>query len=446
MSPIKLALKNIWRLWDRYAVFALISLIGAFLIAAVLSLLQGTRTLTNMLTLPYPEYCRVEYLDETKRAPYKEVGLGPYAPMLEMFLEKHAVAEEIRVSDYYEKQLPLSCITEKGTVSEAPGAVFPIFVIPDTAWNGSFLRGERVLVAGRHLTYEDRGSHLLLLDEEAAEINGLTVGSNVKMDTPAGEVTYRVAGLFRTLKVQPLAASYMDVPTNAVLASDVADASAKVIGKSYDMYVKFAPGTDVEEFVAYMNEFPNAFSLQEQGFTLVSVKELNAAYNKGANTLFVITAIMLVSLSAIVACADFAFCRVMIASRRREILIMRALNAGRKRIVGQFIAEMAFVFVPCTLIGTAAAARVCRAVIGEMLVRFSNMISPENLRNTSSVYMDHVSTLQTAVTNPLTGQALLSLCALAAGLLGGIVLISTGLQLWRVSDEKLMNLLAEGRQ
>ena len=105
MNVLTTALKNVWRRRDRYLPFAAISLAGAFLIVSAITLLGSTRTLTDMLTLPYMGFYKLVPTDTEDTDP---VDMSVMSGLTEEFLLAHEAVEEIRLSKTYQKNLPLA--------------------------------------------------------------------------------------------------------------------------------------------------------------------------------------------------------------------------------------------------------------------------------------------------------------------------------------------------
>ena len=381
MRAVKNAIRNVFRLGDKYITFALISLVGAFCVVAALMLIDSTDDLGKLNEMPYdgyyraiPTYPDTEFIAEDFQSSFLDTE--------SFFLTLKAVVDT-RVSNVYRNKafdiLPMKPSTD--TSSDETGTCFTVREVPKSEYDGAFRRGERLLVEGRHLTAEDQDKYLMLIDEKLAELNGLTVGCVVNMvldqsvkncyynedfDIVIIEdelIPYEIVGIFKTTIAQPEAKSAQDMNGNLVYVSKCASIRGFIESASYDYYIKLAPGVDAEAFFDYFYTFNYNFRGKTFGYEFVAVDELNAEYNSSANTLLSISTVMLGVLIVTVTCASLAFCRVLVSSRRREILIMRALGARNSRIVGQLLIELVIVLIPFAVIGASTAALTLNPVV-----------------------------------------------------------------------------------
>jgi len=166
----------------------------------------------------------------------------------------------VYVTKTYEKELKISPVNTQNEISAKEYGDFPVFVIPSSAYDSSFRKGERVLVSGRHITPADSETYALLLDEKLADGNGLAVGDSVIMSGVNGDVEYSIAGIFRTVKIQREVSLQQDVLCNAVIASGVPDESGQRPSQMYDLFVKFSHDIDIKGFFEYMDRFPGVYS------------------------------------------------------------------------------------------------------------------------------------------------------------------------------------------
>lgn len=446
MTILRNAWTNVVRLRDRYAVLAVITFFGAALIAASLLTMNSASQLGEMLALPYADCYKAVPIGQAHPDAEKITYLEGWGYSAEMFLRAHRAVEELHITKAYTKKLRVSPFNTKNAPADSESGKFPVFVMPNSAYDGSFRKGERILVSGRHLTPEDAGKSVLLLDERLARANRLSLHDTVEMHGDDGEARYEIVGLFCTVRPQREAVSADDIDANAVIASSVPDESGLKLTQMYDLYVKFAPGTDIAGFLAYMDRFGSTFGPSEAGFQFVSVAAMNDAYNKGVNTLFSISVILLLALILTVLCALTAFVRVLLAARRREMLILRALNASAKRIAAQLVCEMLYVLLPFAALGSAISAALSGRSIEKLLVRFATAVSPENLRNTSSAFLDSVGSISRAASAYIPVRVSVSVCTLVTASLGLLLLGCALAQIALFSREKMMALLTEDKR
>jgi len=437
---------NVIRLKDKYILLAIISFIGSALMLAAFITINSTSKLNKMLTLPYECYYQAVPLNKAQHTSGDIVYLNAWGASAEQFLKAHTVVDTVYVTKTYEKELKISPVNTQNEISAKEYGDFPVFVIPSSAYDSSFRKGERVLVSGRHITPADSETYALLLDEKLADGNGLAVGDSVIMSGVNGDVEYSIAGIFRTVKIQREVSLQQDVLCNAVIASGVPDESGQRPSQMYDLFVKFSHDIDIKGFFEYMDRFPGVYSPTYAGFQFVSVKELNASYNQGVNTLFSVSIVMLVVLVVTVACATVAFCKVLVSHRRREILIMRALNAPSSRVMQQFLAETVYVHAPFSVIGAVTSVFAFRKIIGELLVLFSSAVTPENLSNTSSFHIEYINNIRLSTVEYLPLGTLLSFIAAVFFIMLFITVSCVVLQMTAFNREKMMVLLQEGRR
>lgn len=446
MSIWRNSLINVTRLKDKYIFLAIISFVGSALILAALMTINSTAKLNKMLDLPYENFYQAIPLSNELADSNETIYLNAWGYSAETFLKAHTAIETIYITKTYTKEIAIAPINTQNVISERESGKFPVFVMPNSAYDNSFRKGERILVSGRHITPSDSTSFVLLLDERLATENHLSTGDNVVMSGDTGDVTFTVVGIYKTLKMQREVSSSQDMLCNAIIASSVPDENGQNPSQMYDLYIKFAPHTDIPGFLNYMDSFPNIYSPTSAGFQFVSVNEINATYNQGVNTLFSISSFLLVALVVTIICSTIAFCRVLISYRRHEILIMRALNAPPSRIIRQFLIETVYVYAPFSVIGSIISAFVCRSIIGQLLVYFSSMVTPENLRNTSSYYIENINNIRLSTIENLPLNTLIPLCIVTFLILVLITVCCITLQLAVIIREKPMALLREGRR
>ena len=311
---------------------------------------------------------------------------------------------------------------------------------------------------------EDEYTFKLLIDKTIADANGLSVGDTVDMVIEDGAwyedengvqsaveedfVTYEIVGIFQTMIAQPEVESSSGLFVNCIYMSKTASERGRVSFGSYDFYVKFDPRIDDDELldIFYSSGDLNHADIERYGFHFVPVDELNAEYNASANTMLMISEIMLGGLLIVIVCATVAFCRVLVSSRRREILIMRALGASRVRVIGQIVCELIMVLVPFSVIGSTVAAFTMTPVIARVIEFFSTAVSPDNIRNTSNVYLNELEMIKKATSQPMDTQTILWLCVIVCAASALITVIGAVIQISRVTKEKQMALLSEGRR
>ena len=107
---------------------------------------------------------------------------------------------------------------------------------------------------------------------------------------------------------------------------------------------------------------------------------------------------------------------------------------------------MLYVLLPFAALGSAISAVLSGRSIERLLVRFVTAVSPENLRNTSSAFLNSVGSIIRAASAYIPARVSISVCALVTASLGLLLLGCALAQIALFSREKMMALLTEDKR
>ncbi len=444
MATVITAFKNIIRLKDKYIIFAVISFVGAALLVMTLLLSAASSSFENMLDRPYENYYRVLCFYGDSTDPNESEDIGYHINFFEEYFNSQLAVEEFFTIEVYERRLELAPIDVDGELLRVKKAMFYVTLINDTRYDVGFGTGDRTLIEGKHITGDIPNE--MLIDENLALLNGISVGDIITM-SGEGDIKedFTVAGIYRNNKTQNNVDLVKDLDANQVLVSSVTE---KKTDRPYtivkELYFKLADGIDIDEFTDYTLQFTDKY-FSDTRFVFMSVYDVSKNSSGGVYTLFRISSVMLGALFIVVIAAELAFSKILISSRTREVLILRALHAPRRRIISQFTFETLFVLLPSALLGAAASAVFGGKLCGELMAYFSSLISPENIKDTSSEFLYKMQDIK-VTSAEITPSVLISSIALVAIALIFVTVICVILELRRTNHEPLMTLLSEGRK
>ncbi len=440
----KRAALNSVRIKNQSIIMAIICFAGAFLILFSVLLFNCAILLKNLTNLPYMDHYLFYGTDKNANPPVIDKNVILYGDYAIFTLEKFEIVEEIIGSSRYYQNTDLKYISTKNEVSDKTGK-FNWTVIPNSEYDDSFVRGERIIVSGRHVTIEDyrNKTNCVIIDEVLAKANGVKVGSEIKTNE---DETFKIVGIYKTLKTEKNIETYADIPQNLIIASNQPETAEIITYGTYDVYLKFNDGVSEatkKDFFEYIASLGITGEDRFNRYSFISVEELNKINNSGITTVFNIAAVSMAAVFMIIAASVYIFINIILNSRRREILLYKALGEKRRNVIASFLLEIAYVAVPSIILGIAACHLLCRDYIRDLFVHFASQMSPENLRSTSSVAIKTVQNTGKLVEHYTSAQNIPQIFAgifIVLLLIAGVCLAA---QLSALLNKKTITLLTE---
>lgn len=441
--PKRAAINSV-RIKNQNISMAVIFFAGAFLILFSVLLLNCAVLLKNLTNLPYMDHYLFYATDKNANPPVIDKNVNVFGDHVIFALEKFEIVDEIIGSSRYRQNTNLNYISTGNEATNRTGTL-TWTVMPNSEYDDSFIKGERVLVSGRHVAIGDykNKTNCVMIDEMLAKANGITVGSTVQT---SNEESFKIVGIFKTVKIEKNVDSYADMPQNLIIASNQPEIAEIISYGTYDVYLKFKEGvseTTKKDFFEYIALLGITGEERFNRYNFIAVNELNKINNSGITTVFNIAIVSMVAVFIIIAASIYIFVNIILNSRWREILLYKALGEKRRNVILTFLLELTYVAVPSTILGIAACLGLCRDYIRDLFIHFASQMSPENLRSTSSVAIQTVQSTGDLVTHYTSGESMLQISAgifLILLLLAGICV---SVQIRALLNKKAIILLTE---
>ncbi len=447
---IKRAWRNAQRMRSQSFAVAFSCFLVAFLMLFTVLMYNSASLLSNITNLPYID-CYLYYMADLNKYPIAiDTNIGAfYGDDIKNELVKFEIVCEVFSTDKYEVRTDVSYFSKNGDVREGGGKLY-WWVVPASEYENDFIKGERLLTSGRHITKEDHdsGAAVVIIDEMLAKANSISVGDSISV----GEEKFTVVGLFTTVRIEKYPSLAIDMPQNAIFSSSAPKSAGEKVGMQ-NIYMRLRSDVNDEareSFIEYLEELHytgtsgTAQYPYEYGF--ISVEELNSGYNAGVKTALSIATLSVISVVAISVCALYVMINIIINSRRREILLSKALGERRSNTVLTFLLEIGFVSVPSVALGIGVCYLACREYIKALFLHFASLMTPQSLRNTSSlVIAEHMGTAEL-----LAGYTTPEEIALIAAVIFASIILLSALFIYigvkRKQQEKTISLMSERKE
>lgn len=452
-GSIKRIFTNVWRLRSGYCILSLIAFLGAVATLFVLMMYTCASHLNRMMNLPYMEYYLVQKKNETTYAGRLEGftseldvdGLSMYYNMIYF----DAVEDIFHTTRYRAPNNTLLMYNTSGKAESKPGQYLPVTVVRDSQYDAPFAEGTISLVQGRHLTSRDAAeeAHVLLMEENLAELNGLSLGDTVAFGEESAE--YRIVGIFHTNVLSGGGRDNQSMEYNQIYASDK-PAGAKGGAVVRDLYIKFKPGISEEDaqmfFSAILVSTVGGSSVYDPAnWRMVSVEDVNRSLNHGAQAVYQIALWSEIMLLLIVAAAVWVFCTVLLRSRRGEILTLRALGENNGKTMACFLGELLLCTIPSALPGVTFCLAFLLDDVQSVFLHFANQISVDNIHATSTLYVQDILHYSNDVSTNLSLALAMEYAGVTVGVLVLVVLLCGLWHAWQMKRTSTITMLSEKR-
>ena len=269
----------------------------------------------------------------------------------------------------------------------------------DSALYDKFRTGAFELVAGRHITPEDRRK--VLISEQLAEQNQLGLGETITLSMRAGMTglpdTYalwgedqemEIVGIFHINGYQPAGASVAENDqTYNWLISDIETAcyfrsvcdfywyADRIIAPQYDN-VTFFVDNPAQLDIA-MDKLKTLDGLNVLDYEIAVDDTMYKSTVDPLNDIRYVVAGAVLAITAACVVVLLIVFTMWVRSRRKEIAIYLSLGLRKSRILGQFMLEAVLVAVAAILVASAVSRPVTNAVGGSMLASAIEAAQPE---------------------------------------------------------------------
>ncbi len=447
------AWRNVFRIKNQSIAVASLCFSIAFLMLFTVLMYNSATLLADMTDLPYLDcysYYGKNYISDPAIIE-KEFGIDTSFSRSVGIFRRFKIVKEIFLSTKYEVRTDVYYFSQSGDVRHnEKGVSLYWWVVPDSEYDDDFMKGERLLTKGRHITKEDHdsGAAVVIIDELLAKANSISVGDSIS----TGEEKFTVVGLFNTTRIEKYPERAKDMPQNMIFSSKEPEEYEERVGIR-NIYMRLQEGVSeeqAEEFFAHIKELGHT-GLDEGGYyayeyCITPVSEMNEGYNAGVKTALSIAMLTVASVILISLCALYVMANVIINSRRREILLSKALGERRSNTVLTFLLEIGFVSVPSVALGIGVCYLACREYIKALFLHFASLMTPQSLRNTSSlVIAEHMGTAEL-----LAGYTTPEEIALIAAVIFTSIIILSALFIYigvkRKQQEKTISLMSERKE
>lgn len=452
-GSIKRIFTNVWRLRSGYCILSLIAFLGAVATLFVLMMYTCASHLNRMMNLPYMEYYLVQKKNETTYAGRLEGftseldvdGLSMYYNMIYF----DAVEDIFHTTRYRAPNNTLLMYNTSGKAESKPGQYLPVTVVRDSQYDAPFAEGTISLVQGRHLTSRDAAeeAHVLLMEENLAELNGLSLGDTVAFGEESAE--YRIVGIFHTNVLSGGGRDNQSMEYNQIYASDK-PAGAKGGAVVRDLYIKFKPGISEEDaqmfFSAILVSTVGGSSVYDPAnWRMISVEDVNRSLNHGAQTVYRIALWSGIMLLLIVAAAVWVFCTVLLRSRRGEILTLRALGEKNGKTMICFLGELFLCTIPSALVGVGFCLVFLLDNVQNVFLHFANQISVDNIHATSTLYVQDILNFSDDVSTSISPLLAMEYAWITVGAIAAVVVVCGIWHAWQIKRTSTITMLSEKR-
>jgi len=443
--PKRAAINSV-RIKNQSIIMAVICFTGAFLLLFAVMLFDCAVKLKNLTNLPYMEHYFFYETDKYAIPPIMSNKVNVYGDNAIFVLDKFEIVEEIFGSSRYYQNTNLNYISVKNEIVEsARAAKFLWIVMPNSKYDASFITGERVLLSGRHITIQDYKNKTsdVLVDEILAKINGLAVGSYIHTDS---EESYKIVGIYKTVRNESVIRAYYDVPQNLIIASNKPETAEIITSGTYDVYLKFKANISENvrnEFFEYITSLGVTGEDRFSRYEFISVRELNKINNSGIFTVFNIALASVVAIFIIIISSIYIFINIISNSRQKEILLYKALGEKKKNIIITFWLELVYISIPSIIFGIISCSVLCGGYIKDLFIYFAGQMSPENMRFTSSIFIKSVQNVGDLITQYTSAQNTAEIAAVIFIIVFMIIGICILLQITTILNKKAIMLLTE---
>ena len=213
-----------------------------------------------------------------------------------------------------------------------------------------FMDETATILEGRHLTDEDLGSQVAVIEETLAEQNGVSVGDSITVASPSDEettVTLEIVGIYQTTSTgNQMGMSFTALnPYNTLYVPYTVATDFK--GTDYEGTIDSAVYylDDPENMEAFIEEAEKNSSIDFDTFTLNANDQMyeqmmGSIENVGS---FSKNVVLLVSITGAIILALIVM--MSIRERKYEMGVLLALGEKRWKLVGQFVTEILIVAV-----------------------------------------------------------------------------------------------------
>lgn len=260
--------------------------------------------------------------------------------------------EDTTTSDFGGMQMPEGESGRGGGMFNTT-ATNMIYGVLNLQYATDFQNGTATLTEGRYITADDKEEQVVVIEQQLAELNTLTVGDtiNLKKDDDSTEVTYTIVGIFEVSSASTVTNGFggmsgfslMDtsnriyMPYYEANVFSEADNNEEISSATYYL----TDPNDIDAFKAYATD---TLGLDTETYTLDAN---DTAYQRVASSIeqTVVFAKVMVIIT-IVAGSIILLLIIMLAVRERqyEIGVLLSLGESKLQIISQFIAELFILF------------------------------------------------------------------------------------------------------
>lgn len=141
----------------KYALLSLIFFLSACVALFVISMIDSAEKLYDMMNVPYKEYYSVTRFDNAATKVESDIGtdLGIAGSAMRRYFECFEIVDDVLLTVEYKTETKLTAFTAKLVSNKKEVSTLIFTEVPNSEYDEAFLRGDKVLISGRHLTQDD---------------------------------------------------------------------------------------------------------------------------------------------------------------------------------------------------------------------------------------------------------------------------------------------------